>query len=163
MNYHKIDHVDLSNGDGIRVVLWVSGCSIRCSRCQNPQTWDRNSGIEFDDVALGEILDALRPDCISGLTITGGHPLEDYNLSYVELICEMVKAVYPNKNIWIYTGYEFEDIRNNLLYERVLNSVDVIVDGKYEDDKRDITLAFRGSTNQRIWRNINGQWTADTK
>lgn len=157
MNYHKIDHVDLSNGDGIRVVLWVSGCSMKCKCCHNPQTWDKDSGIFFDESAMQEILMALKPDYINGLTITGGHPFEEYNLACVLSIIRHTKIVYPNKNIWVYTGYKFEELSDDIK-EYILPYVDVVVDGRYEEDKRDVSLPFVGSSNQRIWRKINGQW-----
>ena len=154
MNYHDITKDDMLNGDGIRVVLWVSGCTLQCKGCQNPQAWDRNSGIKFDKSAMSEILTALKPDYIKGLTITGGHPLEKYNVDDVVDIMYIVKKAYPEKDIWIYTGYEFNDIKN----QRVLDLADVIVDGRYEEDKRDLSIAFRGSTNQRIWRKSTNEF-----
>lgn len=152
MNYHNITKDDMLNGDGIRVVLWVSGCSMHCKGCQNPQTWDRESGIKFDSEALNELLDALNHDYIQGLTISGGHPLEDYNLSEVENICKTVKKRYPKKDIWLYTGYNFSDIIYDPIYSEILSYVDVIVDGKYNEKLRDLSLPYRGSSNQTIWR-----------
>lgn len=158
MNYHDITKEDMLNGDGIRVVLWVSGCCMNCYMCQNPQTHNKNSGIKFDESAMSELLVALQPDYIKGLTLSGGHPLEEYNLSEVERICYTVKKECPNKDIWIYTGYDFDYIRNNKQYENVLNNSDVIVDGRYEDWNRDISLPYVGSSNQNIWRKINNEW-----
>ena len=158
MNYHNITKEDMLNGDGIRVVLWVSGCRRNCYKCQNPQTHDKNSGIKFDEDAMSELLMALKPDYIQGLTLSGGHPLEGYNVSEVERIVKRVKDEYPNKDIWIYTGYDFDYIYNNKRYERILYYTDVIVDGRYEEWNRDVSLPYRGSSNQKIWRKINNKW-----
>lgn len=158
MNYHDITKEDMLNGDGIRVVLWVSGCCMNCYKCQNPQTHDKNSGILFGKDAMNELLMALQPDYIKGLTLSGGHPLEEYNLSEVEHICCIVKKEYPNKDIWVYTGYDFDYICNNKQYENILNNIDVIVDGRYEDWNRDVSLPYVGSSNQNIWRKIDNKW-----
>ena len=149
------------NGDGLRTVLWVSGCQQKCNNCQNPQTWDFDSGIPFTDETMQELLDDLSLPYISGLTLSGGHPLEPQNLDTVYNIVKTVKEKFPNKSIWLYTGYTWEEILGkDKLYENleingispldVVKYCDVLVDGKYEDDKRDITLAWRGSSNQRV-------------
>ena len=149
------------NGDGLRTVLWVSGCQQKCNNCQNPQTWDFNSGIPFTDETMQELLDDLSLSYISGLTLSGGHPLEPQNLDTVYNIVKTVKEKFPKKSIWLYTGYTWEEILGkDKLYENleingispldVVKYCDVLVDGKYEDDKRDITLAWRGSSNQRV-------------
>ncbi len=163
MNYHNITKEDMLNGDGIRVVLWVSGCNRNCYNCQNPQTHDKNSGIKFDEDAMSELLMALKPDYIQGLTLSGGHPLEGYNVSEVERIVKRVKDEYPNKDIWIYTGYDFDYIYPNKRYERILYYTDVIVDGRYVDLYRDVSLPYRGSSNQHIWRKIKGKWVIDNE
>ena len=161
MNYHNITTDDMLNGDGLRTVLWVSGCQQKCNNCQNPQTWDFNSGIPFTDETMQELLDDLSLPYISGLTLSGGHPLEPQNLDTVYNIVKTVKEKFPNKSIWLYTGYTWEEILGkDKLYENleingispldVVKYCDVLVDGKYEDDKRDITLAWRGSSNQRV-------------
>lgn len=148
MNYHDIRKDDMLNGEGLRVVLFVSGCDHSCLGCQNPQTWDCNSGIEFDEVAMDELLDKLSPPYISGLTLSGGDPLHSYNRQKVLEICKRVKHEYPNKTIWLYTGYDYEEIKNN----EIMKYVDVVVDGKYEKDKTDANYEWAGSTNQRVIR-----------
>lgn len=108
MNYQKIEKCSLSNGQGVRVVLWVSGCSLECKNCQNPQTWDFNSGIPFTNEAMQEILDCLSKPYISGITFSGGHPLEPVNIETVAVIARKVKERFPQKTMWLYTGYAWE-------------------------------------------------------
>ena len=150
MNYEKIDKCSVSNGAGVRTVLWVSGCDIHCCNCQNPQTWDFNSGIPFTENTMQEILYDLSKPYIKGLTLSGGHPLDPHNTPKVLEIVKRVKMVFPNKDIWIYTGYVWEDIIKDDTLKEILKRTDVLVDGAYIDELRDITLPFRGSSNQRI-------------
>lgn len=150
MNYHNITTDDMLNGDGLRTVLWVSGCSLRCKNCHNSQTHDFNSGIPFDDNAMTELLEELNKPYISGLTLSGGHPLEPQNADEILKIVKRVKMVFPHKNIWIYSGYIWEDIITNPKLAEIMKYCDILVDGKYIDKLRDVTLAFRGSSNQRI-------------
>ena len=150
MNYHNIKTDDMLNGDGLSVTCWVSGCSIRCFNCYNPQTWDFNSGIPFTDDTMQEILYDLSKPYIKGFTLSGGHPLDTHNAPKVLEIVKRVKMVFPNKDIWIYTGYVWEDIIKNDTLKEILKRTDVLVDGAYIDELRDISLPFRGSSNQRI-------------
>ena len=150
MNYEKIDKCSVSNGSGVRTVLWVSGCDIHCRNCQNPQTWDFNSGIPFTDDTMQEILYDLSKPYIKGLTLSGGHPLDPHNAPKVLEIVKRVKMVFPNKDIWIYSGYEWENIIKDETLREILKYTDVLVDGAYVDELRDISLPFRGSSNQRI-------------
>lgn len=160
MNYHNITHEDMNNGDGLRVVLWCSGCSLHCKGCQNPQTWDATSGILFDNQAKEEIFEQLSKPYISGLTLSGGHPLEDYNLETVYLLLKEVKEQFPQKNIWLYTGYTWEyifpkvitdDFDVNRVYrQEIVKMCDVLIDGPYIEEQKDITLKWRGSKNQRV-------------
>ena len=155
MNYHNIKTDDMLNGDGLRVTCWVSGCSIGCFNCYNPQTWDFNSGIPFTDDTMQEILYDLSKPYIKGLTLSGGHPLDPHNAPKVLEIVKRVKMVFPNmvfpnKDIWIYTGYVWEDIIKDDTLKEILKRTDVLVDGAYIDELRDISLPFRGSSNQRI-------------
>ena len=138
------------NGDGLRVTCWVSGCNIGCFNCYNPQTWDFNSGIPFTEETMQEILYDLSKPYIKGLTISGGHPLDPHNAPKVLEIVKRVRMVFPNKDIWIYTGYVWEDIIKDNTLKEILKRTDVLVDGAYVDELRDISLAFRGSSNQRI-------------
>lgn len=146
MNYHNITKCDMKNGDGLRTVLWVSGCNHHCPECHNPQTWDPNSGIPFDESAYQELMDSLKFDYISGLTISGGDPLFPDNRSTVWSICKAVKDMYPDKTIWLYTGYEWEEIKDL----NIINLIDVIVVGPYKKELRDVTYPWAGSTNQRV-------------
>ena len=150
MNYEKIDKCSVSNGVGVRTVLWVSGCDIRCRNCHNPQTWDFDSGIPFTEETMQELLYDLSKPYIKGLTLSGGHPLDPHNAPKVLEIVKRVKMVFPDKDIWIYSGYEWEDIIKNETLREIMRYTDVLVDGAYVDELRDISLAFRGSSNQRI-------------
>lgn len=146
MNYHKIILNDTANGDGIRVTLFVSGCSLHCSDCHNPQCWSQHSGQPFTDDTIGEIMKELSKSYNSGITLSGGHPLEPYNIEDITSLCKKIKKRFPTKTIWLYTGLLYEDVKE---YD-VMNYVDVLVDGKYEKDLRDLTLKWRGSSNQRV-------------
>lgn len=160
MNYHNITKDDMLNGDGLRVVLWLSGCSHHCKGCQNPQTWDENSGIEFDISAKNEIFEELSKDYISGITFSGGDPLHENNISDVLNLIIEVRNEFPNKTIWLYTGYTWEQlfideddlysICENQFRRTIICGCDVLVDGRYDDNKRDISLHWRGSSNQRV-------------
>lgn len=146
MNYHKIEKYSVANGTGIRVVLWCSGCRCYCRNCQNPQTWSFQSGIPFDDNAKQELFNALNKPYIQGITFSGGHPLENENISTVYNLCKEIKEKFPTKDIWLYTGYLFEDINSYL----IMKYIDVLVDGKYIEEQKDLTLKWRGSKNQRV-------------
>ena len=150
MNYHNIKTDDMLNGDGLRVTCWVSGCNMGCFNCYNPQTWDFNSGIPFTENTMQEILYDLSKPYIKGLTLSGGHPLDPHNAPKVLEIAKRVKMVFPNKDIWIYSGYVWENIMKDETLKEILKYTDVLVDGAYVDELRDISLAFRGSSNQRI-------------
>ena len=146
MNYHKIEKYSVANGTGIRVVLWCSGCRCYCRKCQNPQTWSFQSGKLFDENAKQELFEALDKPYIQGITFSGGHPLENENISTVYNLCKEIKEKFPNKDIWLYTGYLFEDINSYL----IMKYINVLVDGKYIDELRDVSLKWRGSKNQRV-------------
>lgn len=146
MNYHNITTDDMLNGDGLRVVLWVSGCTHHCPGCHNPQTWDGKSGILFDDQAKAEIFEELRKDYIDGITFSGGDPLFPDNRYEVFRLIDEIRTLFPNKTVWLYTGYKFEVVKSLLR----LWPVDVLVDGMYVEDKRDVTLHWKGSGNQRV-------------
>lgn len=146
------------NGSGIRVSLWVAGCEHRCNRCQNPQTWDIKSGILFDKNAENELFEALSKDWVAGITFTGGDPLHAENLSTVQMLVNKVKQTMPQKTIWLYTGYTLQECQKHSLRNEIINKCDYIIDGEYIDEKRDVTLKWRGSSNQRIWYNNNSVW-----
>lgn len=152
MNYHNITYPDQNNGPGLRVVIWVSGCSHHCLKCQNPQTWDKNSGIIFDNSAKEEIIEQLKNKYISGVTWSGGDPMHKDNVETVLKFTEKIHDLFPEKNIWLYTGYTFEEIMNdtNLKRKQLLDLCDVLVDGEYKKELRDISLHWCGSSNQRV-------------
>ena len=152
MYYGNIKYYDISNGDGVRTSLFVSGCNHHCKGCFNEVAWDFDYGKEFSYNTLKEILDSLKPDYIAGLSILGGEPLDYKNINAVSTIVEIVRKSFPNKSIWVYTGYTYEELleRNNLFTSLILNKIDVLVDGKFIEELKDISLKFRGSSNQRI-------------
>ena len=150
MNYEKIDKCSVSNGLGVRTVLWISGCNVHCKNCHNQSTWDFNSGIPFTEETMQEILYDLSKPYIKGLTLSGGHPLDPHNAPKVLEIVKRVKMVFPNKDIWIYSGYVWEDIIKDETLREILKYTDILVDGAYVDELRDISLPFRGSSNQKI-------------
>ena len=148
MNYGAIKKVDVANGPGVRVSLFVSGCRNHCKGCFNPETWDFSYGQPFTKETQNEIIEALRPSWIQGLSILGGEPMEPENEAALIPFLERVRAELPGKDIWLYSGYRFE-----MLHERdILVLVDVLVDGPFDEKEKDAGLAFRGSRNQRIIR-----------
>lgn len=150
MNYHNITKDDMNNGDGLRVVLWVSGCEHCCAECQNPETWDYESGILFNKDAYYEIEEELKKDYVTGLTISGGDPLAPLNVGSVLYIVRRIKQNFPNKTIWIYTGYKYEQLDCSLIGSMILECIDVLIDGKYDKNLRNVELKWRGSSNQRV-------------
>lgn len=146
MRYHNITKCDMLNGDGLRVVLWVSHCTHNCKGCHNPQTHKADSGIIFDNGALEEIYKELDKDYISGITFSGGDPLSYLNRNEVINLIKDIKGKYPSKNIWLYTGYVWESIS----HIKGIEYVDVLVDGRYDENLRDVSLNYVGSSNQRI-------------
>lgn len=150
MNYIKITKNDIANGIGIGCVLWVSGCRCCCKNCHNQSTWNFNAGQPFTEDTVQEILLTLTKPYISRFTISGGHPLDPHNASEVLKIVKRVRMVFPNKDIWIYSGYEWENIIKDETLREIMKYTDILVDGPYIDEFRDVSLAFRGSSNQRI-------------
>lgn len=146
MYYGRINKTDIANGPGARVSLFVSGCRNRCKGCFNPETWSFNYGKEFTLKTLIEIDTALEPDYIDGLTILGGDPMEPENIEMITLISKNIKDWFPDKTIWIYTGYKYEDFKDH----KIMDYIDVLVDGPFIESLKDISLQFRGSSNQRI-------------
>lgn len=193
INYHDITHDDMNNGDGLRVVLWLSGCSHHCYNCQNPQTWNPDNGIPFDEDAKQEIFEELSKDYISGITFSGGDPLNEHNIIEVLSLIREIRDKYPilknsdskkvrnfvdfwhensneihisskPKTIWLYSGFTWEQIMYPMITENIdlerektikvrqdiLKLCDVFIDGRYIEEKRDITLKWCGSSNQRV-------------
>lgn len=150
MNYAKITKHDIANGRGVRVVLWVSGCSHHCTGCQNPDTWDDDYGSRFEASDLSDIITLLREDWISGLTLSGGDPLKPSNVDICTIVAACAKSNVPNKDIWCWTGYTWDEIIAREDCKYVLQYIDVLVDGEFIQDKYDISLKWRGSSNQRV-------------
>ncbi|MCR5546327.1 MAG: anaerobic ribonucleoside-triphosphate reductase activating protein [Lachnospiraceae bacterium] len=166
MKYSAIKYKDIANGEGVRNVLFVSGCTHHCKGCFQPQTWDFNYGDDWDESIEKEFIDACEPSYIEGVTFLGGEPMEEVNQKGLLPLARELKKRYPQKTIWCYTGYTLE---KDLLDEKgkahfdttaeFLSLIDILVDGEFELDKKDITLQFRGSSNQRILeKNESGEW-----
>ena len=150
MNYHSIFYDDIKNGTGLRVTLFVSGCTHNCKGCHNPMTHDANSGEPFDESALNRIRKHLNHDYIDGITLTGGDPLHPANTKDIyKLICT-IKEEFPDKTIWLYTGYVIEEIIDDSVVSAIIDKIDVLVDGRFEIDKADANYPWAGSTNQRV-------------
>ena len=153
MKYADLKYNDIANGPGIRVSFWVQGCPHKCHNCQNPETWDFNGGKEFTVETLQEIKDALTANGIMrNLSILGGEPLCQENLFLTMLVIKEVKEQFPNINIYLWTGYTIEELKgkSNSHLKYILNNIDTLIDGPYLENKRDITLPLRGSSNQNI-------------
>ena len=156
MNYGAIKKIDVANGEGVRVSLFVSGCRNACKGCFQPETWNFHFGNVFSAETEEEIIKALEPDHISGLSLLGGEPFEEENQAVLAPFCEKIKEIYPNKNIWCWTGYIYDKdlIKGGRKYteftDRLLNCIDVLVDGPFIEEKKNLMLEFRGSENQRI-------------
>ncbi len=146
MRYHNITKDDMLNGDGLRVVLWVAGCSHCCKECHNPITWDPDGGLPFDGRAKQEIFEQLDKPYISGITFSGGDPLHAANRLEVRDLMAEIKEKYADKTIWLYTG----DVWENILHYSLMQYVDVAVDGEFEVALKDVKLLWKGSRNQRV-------------
>lgn len=146
MRYHNITKDDMLNGEGLRVVLWVAGCGHACPGCHNPVTWDADGGLPFDQKAEDELFTELGKDYVSGVTLSGGDPLFPANRADVAKLCARIRQQFPDKTIWLYTGYTWEEIQDLPLLE----NVDVVVDGRFVQAQADSKLHWRGSANQRV-------------
>lgn len=156
MNYANIKYNDIANGEGVRTSLFVSGCTHHCPHCFNPETWDFNYGNELTEEVENKILESLKPNHINGLTLLGGEPMEPANQKGLLSLVKKVKELLPNKTIWCYTGYLFDEELLKTSRARcpwtdeLLSYIDILVDGEFKIDFKDITLRFKGSSNQRI-------------
>lgn len=174
MNIHGIETDSMTNGDGLRVVLWVSGCSHNCTGCHNPQTHDPDSGFKFESKHLRMLFKELEKDYISGITFSGGDPLYIKNYGHIWKLAMRIKSLFPNKTIWLYTGYKWEMISDLEL----LKYIDVLVDGRFVEELANINYPWAGSTNQRVidvqrslekgqvvlWESDkNERWNSETK
>lgn len=154
MKYHNITKADMLNGEGLRVVLWTSGCSHRCHACQNPITWNCNDGLDFDDAARDEIYEELKKDWCSGLTLSGGDPLFLDSREEIAKLVSDVKRRFKDKTIWCYTGYTWEQLleqlSNDMNLQKIFSNIDVLLDGKFMLHLADEKIHYVGSSNQRI-------------
>ena len=146
MNYHNITKDDMLNGDGLRVVLWVSGCTHHCDGCQNPITWDLAGGIPFDEAAEEELFEALSKPYVSGITFSGGDPLHPFNRQEVFRLMKKCKELFPEKTVWSYTGFLWEDVKDL----EGMKYIDVLADGRFVKELNDNNLHWVGSSNQKI-------------
>ena len=147
MRYNLIRKMDISNGPGVRVSIFMQGCSFHCKKCFNPETWNFEAGKEFNDETINEVLELCSKQHIKGLSILGGEPMQPNNIEGTTKLAKAFKEKYPNKNLWVWSGFKFDE---DLKDKEVLNYVDVLVDGTYNDELRDPTLKWRGSSNQRV-------------
>ena len=150
MNYHSIFYDDMKNGEGLRVTLFVSGCSHRCKGCHNPETHDPESGELFDKKAMNRLIKHLNHDYIDGITLSGGDPLYCSNRKDINKLIDTIKKKFPTKTIWLYTGYKFSAIMKDPELREIVSKVDVLVDGRFKADKADANYPWAGSTNQAV-------------
>lgn len=146
MRYHNITKEDMLNGDGLRVVLWLSGCLHHCKNCQNPITWDPDDGLIFDEAAKQELYEELDKDYISGITFSGGDPLYPGTREELTALIKEIRSRYPDKTIWVYTGYDWETVCGLEL----IPYINVLVDGRFVEELKDNNLPWKGSSNQRV-------------
>ena len=162
MNYGTIKYNDISNGEGVRISLFVSGCTNHCPGCFQPETWDFSYGNVFTKEVEDQILSSLQRPYINGLSLLGGDPFEPSNQRALLPFLRRVREQAPTKDVWCYTGYTLEELKSKSPHPRcevtdeLLACIDVLVDGRFEEDQKDIGLVFRGSSNQRILRLTNG-------
>lgn len=157
MNYGEIKKYDIANGIGVRTSLFVSGCRHHCKGCFNPETWSFEYGKTYTKETEDDIVSSIAPYYISGLTVLGGEPFEPENQATIVGLLKRVKEKYPDKNIWVYSGYLFEELTGKIpsharceVTDEMLSYIDILVDGEFVEAKKDISLHFRGSSNQRI-------------
>lgn len=146
--YAGIDRFDVNNGNGVGATLFVQGCSHHCKGCQNKSTWNKNGGYPFTQKVFDDLFKILSDPSISRFTLSGGDPLDNVEFSY--FLCKNFKSSHPEKKLWIYTGYKYETIIQDAKYSNILKLCDVLVDGEFKIEEKDLRLQFRGSRNQRI-------------
>ena len=151
MNIVRIDKDNMLNGEGIRAVVWVSGCCHHCKNCHNPETWDPEYGHKITDKDINYLYSLLSKDYISGVTFTGGDPFYQSNIDKVLRLCKSIRKKFPDKNIWVYTGYTIEELNKKGYSNEFLSKyIDVLVDGEFKEDLKDFNYHWAGSTNQKI-------------
>ena len=156
MNYMEIKKYDIANGPGVRVSIFVSGCTHHCKGCFNPSSWDFDAGKKFTDETIDEIIEALKPDYIKGLTLLGGEPMEPANQVALLPLIKRVKEEFPNKDIWAFSGYLYDKQIMDVMAKKYdftkefIKYIDVLVDGEFIEEQKDLSIVYRGSRNQRI-------------
>lgn len=166
MNYASIRKMDISNGQGIGVALFVQGCDFHCDGCFNKETWDFSKGKQYTEFNHFRILELCFHPYIKRLSILGGECLHENNIADVAKLCKSFKVIYPKKKLWIWTGYTMAELikirtsgtEQGAALQTVMRMADYIIDGRYDKSKRDLTKKYRGSVNQMIWHNVNGEW-----
>lgn len=146
MRYNLIRKMDIANGPGVRVSIFMQGCAFHCKNCFNPNTWDFKGGNEFTDETIERVIELAKEDHISGLSILGGEPMHPNNIEGTTKLAKAFRNAYPNKTIWVWSGFTFDKLED----KEVLKYIDVLVDGQYVDDLHDFRLKWRGSSNQRV-------------
>lgn len=146
MRYHLIRKMDIANGPGIRVSIFMQGCAFHCKNCFNSDTWDFNGGKEFTDETIVKVIDLCKEDHVKGLSILGGEPLHPMNIEGTTELARTFKEIYPNKNIWLWSGFTFEQVKD----KEIMKYIDVMVDGQYVDELHSPILKWKGSSNQRV-------------
>ena len=147
MRYNKIRKMDISNGPGVRVSIFMQGCAFHCKNCFNPETWDFKQGKEFTDETVNRVLELADKEYIEGLSILGGEPMHPTNIEGTTRLAKKFKEKFPDKTIWVWSGFLFD---RDLKDKEVLKYIDVLIDGQYVDEKHDFRLKWRGSSNQRV-------------
>lgn len=148
MRYNKIRKMDISDGPGVRVSIFMQGCTFKCKNCFNPETHDFKGGTEFTDETIDKVLSLAKPDHIKGLSVLGGEPMHPMNIDGTMKLVKAFKEKYPNKSVWVWSGFLYDDIMER--NEEIFNYIDVLVDGQYDDSLHNPTLKWRGSSNQRV-------------
>ena len=146
MRYNLIRKMDISNGPGVRVSIFMQGCHLHCKNCFNPETWDFEGGKEFTQETIDKVLELSNKNEVKGLSILGGEPMAPTNIEGTAKLAKAFKEKYPDKNVWAWSGYKYEQIKD----QDALKYIDVLVDGNYEDELHDPTLKWKGSSNQRV-------------
>lgn len=148
MRYNKIRKMDISDGSGVRISIFMQGCTFKCKNCFNPETHDFKGGTEFTDETIDKVLSLAKPDHIKGLSVLGGEPMHPVNIDGTMRLVKAFKEKYPNKSVWVWSGFLYDDIMER--NKEIFNYIDVLVDGQYDDNLHDPTLKWKGSSNQRV-------------
>ena len=159
MNYGAIKKNDIADGPGVRVTLFVSGCTHHCEGCFQPETWNFEYGTPYTEAVTEEIIEAMKPAYVAGFTLLGGEPFEPENQRVLVEVLRKVKEAYPTKNVWCYSGYLYDELSGQtegtgrarcVVTDEMLSMIDVLVDGEYVEELKDLSIRFRGSSNQRL-------------